>query len=193
MEKPDTLRRDLVVTETLRGRDLRFNTTWGLFSPRGLDAGSRLLIEQLEVAPEAVCLDLGCGWGPIGLTLACLAPRGQIHLVDKDFVAVQYARANARANGLDNCQVYLSNGFSHVTVDRLDLVVSNLPAKVGNEMLWLIMHDAWERLVPGGRFYVVTIAGLRDYIKRNFREIYGNYRKVKQGRGYAVSLAVKEG
>ncbi|NKB70080.1 MAG: methyltransferase [Candidatus Latescibacteria bacterium] len=193
MQEPDKLRQDLVFSEQLQGHQLRFHTTWGLFSPRGVDAGSRLLIDQLEVGPEAVCLDLGCGWGPIGLTLARLAPRGQVHLVDKDFVAVEYARTNAQANQLDNCQIYLSNGFSHVTADRFDLVVSNLPAKVGNEMLGFIMHDAWQRLAPGGHFCVVTIAGLREYIKRNFREIFGNYRKVKQSRGYAVSLAVKEG
>jgi 16S rRNA (guanine1207-N2)-methyltransferase len=87
----------------------------------------------------------------------------------------------------------LSNGLSHVPKDlRFDRVVSNLPAKVGNELLSLFLHDARDRLLPGGRLYVVTIAGLKNYIKRNFREIFGNFDKVKQRGTYLVSMAVKE-
>lgn len=187
------LREDLVFSATLRGHCLTFHTTWGVFNPKSVDAGSRLLVEHLEVAQDATCLDLGCGYGPVGLTLACLAPRGQVHLVDRDFVAVEYARQNAQRNGLGHCQVYLSNAFSHVPANlRFDLVASNLPAKVGNEMLTLILSDTWHRLNPGGYFYVVTVAGLKDYIKRNFRTVFGNYEKIRQGGTYTVARAVKE-
>ena len=86
------LRQDIVFTETLRGHCLTFHSTWGLFNPKGVDAGSRLLLERIEVPEDATCLDLGCGCGTIGLTLARLAPRGRVHLVDRDFVAVDYAR-----------------------------------------------------------------------------------------------------
>ena len=177
----------------LRGRDFRFTTTWGLFHPKGVDAGTALLLERLEVSPDATCLDLGCGWGPIGLTLTHLAPTGCVHMVDKDFVAIDYAAQNAARNGLDNCRAYLSNGFSHVPEGaRFDTIVSNLPAKVGNELLTLIMHDACGRLEPGGRLWVVTISGLKNYIKRNFKEVFGNYKKIKQRGTHQVSLAVKE-
>tara|TARA_Y100000588_G_C14179442_1_gene892940 strand:+ start:656 stop:1234 length:579 start_codon:yes stop_codon:yes gene_type:complete len=187
------LREDLVFTATLRGHCLAFHSTWGVFNPKGVDAGSRLLVEHIEVAPNATCLDLGCGCGPIGLTLACLAPHGQVHLVDRDFIAVEYARKNAQRNRLTHCQVYLSNAFSHVPPDlRFDLVASNLPAKVGNEMLTLILSDTWNRLKPGGHFYVVTVAGLKDYIKRSFRSVFGNYEKIRQGGTYTVARAVKE-
>ena len=187
------LREDLVFTATLRGHCLAFHSTWGVFNPKGVDAGSRLLVEHIEVAPNATCLDLGCGCGPIGLTLACLAPHGQVHLVDRDFIAVEYARKNAQRNRLTHCQVYLSNAFSHVPPDlRFDLVASNLPAKVGNEMLTLILSDTWNRLKPGGHFYVVTVAGLKDYIKRSFRSVFGKYEKIRQGGTYTVARAVKE-
>ena len=69
---------------------------------------------------------------------------------------------------------------------------ASLPAKAGNEMLSIILHEARDHLREGGRFYVVTISGLKDYIKRNFREVFGNYKKVKQGKTYTVSLAVRE-
>jgi len=188
----DKLKQDIVFAEKLRGCTFTFHSTWGLFNPRRVDEGSRLLISHVEVAPDDICLEMGCGYGPIGLALARLCPHGLVHMVDKDFVAVDYARKNAAVNRVDNCRIYLSNAFSHVPDIRFDSIVSNLPAKSGNEMLSIIMHGARNHLKPEGRFYVVTISGLKDFIKRNFREIFGNYKKVKQGRTYAVALAVKE-
>ena len=191
-EKLEKLKQDIVFEEKLRGHTLTFHSTWGLFNPKRVDEGSRLLIDRVEVAADATCLDIGCGYGPIGLVLARLAPKGVVHMVDKDFVAVDYARKNAALNRLSNCQIYLSNGFGQVPTLRFDTIVSNLPAKAGNEMLYIIVTEARERLQKGGQLYVVTISGLKDYIKRNFREIFGNYKKVKQGKTYTVSLAVRE-
>ena len=75
---------------------------------------------------------------------------------------------------------------------RFDTIASNLPAKTGNELLTIIIHDACARLKPGGYLWVVTIAGLKEYIKRSFKEVFGNYKKIKQRGTYLVSLAVKE-
>ena len=72
------------------------------------------------------------------------------------------------------------------------LVRANLPAKAGNEMLSLVIHGDRDRLAPGGCFYVVTIAGLKEYIKRNFKEVFGNFEKVKQGKTFMVSVARRE-
>jgi len=110
----EQLREDLVIDADLPGGSLRLNSTWGLFSPRGIDEGSTLLLEQLDVREDDVALDLGCGYGPIGLSIAKQASAGRVHLVDKDFVAVDYSRDNASRNGIDNAEVYLSNGFSAV-------------------------------------------------------------------------------
>lgn len=187
-----SLREDIVFTDTLRGQPFTFHSTWGLFSPRGVDEGSRLLIDRLDLDPADDCLDLGCGYGPIGLTMARLAPKGRTALVDKDFVAVDYAARNAKANGIANCEAFLSNGFSHVGERRFNAVASNIPAKVGKEMLYLYLYDALDHLEPGGRLYVVTITGLRRFMERGFREVFGNYDKLKQGKAYTVALAVKE-
>jgi 16S rRNA G1207 methylase RsmC len=186
----DQLRRDIVFEAELGGRTLRLHSTWGLFSPRELDEGTRLLLERLEVDPDADCLDLGCGYGAIGLALAALAPQGQTLLVDKDFIAVDYANGNARRNDLANARAILSNGFDQVPRGRrFDLIASNIPAKVGKELLALLLHDARDRLKPGGRLYVVTINGLREFMQRNLREVFGNYDKLKQGTHYTVAMA----
>jgi len=187
------LKQDLSFQATLCDHNLTFNTTWGIFSPRAIDSGTDLLLKYMSVGESDTILDLGCGYGPIGLTLAKCAPKGEVHMVDKDFMAVEYANKNAQLNGLSHAKAYLSNGFQHVPADvKFDTVVSNIPAKVGKEMLAIILHDAHERLNPGGQLVVVTINGLRDYMKRNFNEVFGNYKKVKQGKDYTISRAIKE-
>lgn len=189
-EQLDALRKPIRFSEELRGQSLQFESTWGLFSPREIDEGTRLLLRYIEVAPDADCLDLGCGYGPIGLTLAALAPQGRTLLVDKDFVAVDFAQRNADLNALKNASACLSNGFAQVPIEaRFDLIASNVPAKVGKELLAILLHDAHQRLRPGGSLYLVTINGLREFIKRNLKEIFGNYDKVKQGAHYTVARA----
>src|SRR6266404_1320700 len=108
------LKQDIVFTATLAGHTLVFHTTWGLFSPKAIDEGTDLLTHHLEIKPGAAVLDLGCGYGPLGLAAAKLAPSGTVDMVDKDFVAVDYANKNAELNQLSNARAYLSNGFDQV-------------------------------------------------------------------------------
>ncbi len=185
------LRKDIVFNETLKGIPFVFHTTWGIFSPRNIDEGTLLLLKYLEINETDDCLDLGCGYGPIGLTMAKLAPKGKTILVDKDFKAVEYSNINAELNQLNNAEALLSNGFDQINKHKFDVVVSNVPAKVGNEMLSLFLHDAYKQMKAGGKIYVVTITGLRKYIKRNFEEVFGNYKKLKQGKNYTVAMATK--
>lgn len=187
------LKQDLSFSAVLKDHNLQFRSTWGLFSPRDIDSGTELLMRHIDFAQDEVALDIGCGYGPIGLTIAACAPNGQVHMVDKDFVAVDFANKNAQLNRLPNAKAYLSNGMSAVPKDLVfTTIVSNIPAKVGKEMLAIILHDVHAQLAPGGQFVVVTINGLRDYMKRNFNEVFGNYDKVKQGKDYTISRAVKQ-
>ena len=195
-ESPDVarLREDLAFEATLHGQALRFRTTWGLFSPRGIDAGTGLLLEHFQVGgPADRTFDLGCGYGPIGLTLAADAPHGHVTLVDRDFLAVEYAAKNAGLNGLTNATCRLGHGFVGTPADDLyDNVVSNLPAKTGGEMLRVLLHDAHAHLRPGGRLCVVTVTGLRRFIERHLKAQFGNYDKLKQSPAYTVALATRE-
>lgn len=188
----DRLREDIVFSEELCGHQLSFRTTWGLFSPKNIDEGSRLLLDHLEIKEDDDTLDLGCGYGPLGLTMAKLAPKGTHILVDKDFVAVEYSQKNAQLNQINNTEIFLSNGFDQIGERRFDLIVSNLPAKTGKELYYLYFYDALARIRPGGRIYVVTISGLRKFVGRAFKEVFGNYKKLKQGKVYTVAMAVKE-
>ena len=187
------LREDLVINDTLKGQSFQFKTTWGLFSPKSIDNGTKLLLEHLEIRTDEQALDLGCGYGPIGLTIARLAPNGHCTMVDKDFVAIEYAKKNAAINHLSNVDIFLSDGCKHLKPgSSFTLVVTNLPAKTSKEHYYLFFYDAFQRMQPGARFYVVVINGLRKFIAKAFNEIFGNHKKIKQGQTYTVAMAVKE-
>lgn len=187
----DDYKKDLIITDRLLGQELTFNTTWGLFSPEKIDEGSRLLLDHLERPANPRVLDLGCGYGAIGLAIAKAWPDSKVEMVDKDFVAVKYAQMNAEQNNLPNAGAYLSNGFDQVVTEQFGLIVSNLPAKVSGELYEIFFHDARRRLAPGGQLVVVTISGLREYVKRQFSQVFGNYEKLGQGKTYTVAAARK--
>lgn len=188
----DVPSREVEFRTELRGIPLTFSATWGLFSPKAIDAGTQLLIEHLDIQENDTCLDLGCGYGAIGITLAKCVQTATVYMADKDFVAVDYARKSVQQNRLKNCHVLLSNGFSHLPDIQFDLIASNLPANVGKELLQIFLTDAKQHLKPDGRLYVVTISGLRAFIKRNFLSIFGNYQKIKQRHTHTVAMAICE-
>lgn len=188
------LKAPLVIETQLRGHACTFHSTWGLFSPKAIDEGTRLLIDHLPIRPDDDCLDLGCGYGPVGIAMAHAAPGGTTLMVDVNVVAVRYAAANAQRNGLANAHAQLSNGLDDIDpARRFDLVAANLPAKVGRELLAIFVHDAHARLRPGGRMAVVAISQLRPVVERAFRETFGNADKLKQGRAHVVMGAIRDG
>jgi len=185
------IRESLWIDTVLQGEKLVFETTYGVFSPKEIDQGTKLLLKYLEVEKNFDCLDLGCGYGPVGIWMAKNAADGTTTMLDKDFVAIDYANRNIEHNKLSNSKAILSNGFSALSEQKFDLIVSNIPAKVGNEMLYLFLYDAIHHLKPGGKFVVVTVNGLRHFCKRTFKEVFGNYKKLKQGQAYTISAATK--
>lgn len=192
-EKSKLWRSDIIFTQEVLGKPFTFHTTWGIFSPEKLDEGSLMLLDYIDFKASDNSIDLGCGYGVLGMTASRECPNGQHILIDKDFVAVEYARLNCQKNGLTNTEVFLSNGFNQVDKNKkFSLVMSNLPAKASKEQHYLYLLDAYERMEVGGRFYVVTINGLRDFMKRSFTEVFGNADKLKQGKTYTITVAIKE-
>jgi len=187
------LKKDIEIVVNLLDNELTLHTRWGVFSPRSIDEGTIMLMKHIEVGVSDICLDLGCGYGPIGLALAKHCTKGEVHMVDKDFVAIELANNNANLNNLSNAKAYFSDAFLQVPSEvKFDQVISNLPAKVGREQLSIILYDAFDALKPGGKITVVTINGLKDFIKNNFKSVFGNYKKLKQGQKYIVSQATKQ-
>lgn len=188
----EELKKDLTIHANLLGEELVFHTTWGLFSPEKIDDGTKVLLSEISLNGNEDVLDVGAGYGPIGITLAKKS-KGIIHMIDKDFVAVEYSGKNAELNNLTNTRSYLSNGLSHVPKgEKFDLIVSNLPAKVSKEFFWILFGDIKNHMKKRGRVVVVTIAGLEFFIKKNFESIFGNYKLLQNKHGYFVAEAILE-
>ena len=167
------------------GFKLKFLTTYGVFSPKTIDKGTALLLSYLDCFDGARVLDLGCGYGVIGLVVAKKYPNCKVELVDKDFVAIECANENIKINHLSNARAYLSNGLAH-TNGEFDRIYCNLPAKIGNELTGIFLKNCYEKLANGGSLQWVCINSLRHHIKRVSSEIFTHYRKIKQSNQYTV-------
>ena len=171
---------------------LTLRTRHGLFSARAIDAGTALLLRELASVPaQPRVLDLGCGYGAIGLTLASRWPTATVTLVDTDVRAVEAARENIESNRLTNAQAVLSPGLRDVEVGPLDLIVSNLPAQAGNDALDEILLEAHDHLVDGGTLVVVVVNGLRRAVQRRLELIFGDANKAHQGLRHTVLEAAR--
>ncbi|MCY3616808.1 MAG: methyltransferase [Acidimicrobiaceae bacterium] len=160
------------VEAVLLGCDLRFTTGAGLFSKNRIDDGSRLLIEALPPDHDwRDVLDLGCGYGPIGIAVAARWPQVRVAMADIDPLAVSAARTNAGLNGVEErCQAHLSDGTSALADRRFDAVLSHLPTHVPKSTLARLIDESANVLRPGGELIAVTASAvdLRDRIASTF-------------------------
>ncbi len=153
--KPQSASDRRVFETTLRDVRLRLMSDAGVFSRDGVDYGSRALIEHMEFPADAKVLDIGCGYGPIGLVAARLAPQGHVKLIDINERAVELARLNAEANGISNVSFAQSDLYEAVREDSFDIILSNPPIRAGKAVVHQVFSEAFERLNPGGELWIV--------------------------------------
>lgn len=181
-----------IVQANLLGLGLAFKTRPGVFSKHRVDPGTQLLVETVEVGPNDVVLDLGCGYGLVGISLAKKMAGVKVILVDANIRAVRLAQENIKFNRVVRAEVRLSDGLEAVRGERFDLIVSNPPASAGLEILEEFAREGKRCLKPGGRIYFVTQERLKPTVERLFHQVFGNWELVKRSRGYIISLAKKE-
>ena len=146
---------------TCKDHDFIFDVANTLFSSFKVDQGTDLLLRTLDVESPSHILDLGCGYGVMGIVLAQLFPDAQIVMSDSDLLAVRYVRHNSELNNTPNTQIIGSVGLELVPAGPYDLIVSNIPAKIGDEAIEQeFILTPFERLRPGGEFWFVVISGL---------------------------------
>jgi len=175
------------LTLTLRGHDFTFVTEAGVFSRARVDRGTRLMVAEMAIEPTDRVLDLGCGWGVVGLVAARLAPQGRVTLADINARAVELTRANLAANGITNAEVYQSDGYEAVVGQAFDVIALNPPLRAGLAVVHRLIEQGREHLAPGGRFYLVarTQQGALRLAKK-MAEVFGDVQEVAKGGGYRV-------
>ena len=166
--------------ETIRGHSFRFRTTAAVFSKDRLDRGTRFLLECLPSPLGNAILDLGCGYGAIGIVLARLDKRARVTLVDRDLAVVELARTNAELNGVrERTNVVLSDGLKELKGAGFDCVVTHFPLHVPRHELRGLLREAHASLQAGQPLYGVALEAYD--IRPDVEAIFGNVELLAHG------------
>ena len=176
---------------TYRGVPLSFQTDAGVFSKGEVDTGTRLLLEALPEEMGGEILDLGCGWGVIGISVAKKWPGTRVTLADVNTRALELSRENAKRNGAVVTCVE-SDGMAAFSGQAFDAVVTNPPIRAGKQVIYQMFADAEQQLKPGGALYLVIRKqqGAESCIKY-LQTIYDSVEKLDKSGGFWVIRAIK--
>jgi 16S rRNA (guanine1207-N2)-methyltransferase len=178
-----------VIHASIGGVALRFETAEALFSPRGVDAGTLAMLSRAVIETGDKVLDLGCGYGCVGVYAAKLTAPERVWLVDSDPLAVEYARRNLRLNGIDGPTVVLSDGLRNLEETGFNKFLCNPPYHADFSVPKHLIEKGFNRLVLGGALWMVT---RREAWYRNKLDgIFGGVR-VHAADGYFVFEARKK-
>jgi len=175
----------------LRGHDFEFLTASGVFSHRRVDTGTRLLVESMRLPAEGEALDLGCGYGPIGIAAAKLEPRLQVWMTDVNQRAVALAEENARRNRVGNVRLLAGYLYEGLEGRSFDVILTNPPISAGiGKVVEPLIEGSVRHLKPGGSLQMVvrTTKG-GSSLKALLEHHYGGLEVVARRSGYRVLKA----
>ena len=172
---------------------LECETKADLFSPKGLDQGTALLLRELAKQDYETALDWGCGWGAIGLFLAAQKQKSRVWAVDANVGAAKTARDNAERNNLANLTVLASDSFTELGAKlRFDLIAANPPTHQGRTVVDTMIADSFDRLNDEGRLLIVVEARLKPWVARDLQTTFGNHKILRRGPKNVVLMAIKQ-
>ncbi len=170
---------------------LELYTDAGVFSKNKVDYGSEILIKSLPELSGNI-LDLGCGYGVIGLSIAGLYPETQVPMIDINQRAVEITQRNIERNQIKNAATYVSDGFDQVN-GLFNAIVSNPPIRAGKNVIYPLFEQSLEFLLPGGSLYLVIQKkqGAKSAMEK-LQSIFGNCEVINKQGGYWILKCTKE-
>ncbi|MCI2804114.1 class I SAM-dependent methyltransferase [Staphylococcus pettenkoferi] len=195
-ERPDVKSDITHFTYTYKHYNLKLATDSGVFSKGKIDFGSDLLVRTFlkdhTPGPTKRIVDVGCGYGPIGLMLAQVAPHDSVTLVDVNQRALELTKNNAQTNQLDNVTVHYNDGLADIADESQDYVVTNPPIRAGKTVVHGILEDAFRTLVTDGALFVVIQKkqGMAS-AKKKMEAVFGNVEVLDKSKGYYILKSSK--
>lgn len=178
------------LTVELLGQSMRFKTDRGVFSKNGIDYGSRVLLENYQPESAKSLLDVGCGYGTLGLTLAKKLDL-DVTMVDVNSRALDLCRQNAIDNAVSNSKIELSNIYESVS-EKYDAIISNPPIRAGKEVVHEILAGAFGHLNDGGHLTIVIQKKQgAPSAQKKMEEVFGNCQLVARDKGYFILRSYK--
>ena len=151
--KPTSESRPVDCEFEYRGHGLKFTTDAGVFSKGVLDNGTRILLKALPESMQGRVLDLGCGWGPVGVSLGKVFPQLDIVMSDVTERALDLAKSNAARNGV-KASGLLSDGLDRVE-GMFDYIITNPPIRAGKQVIYRLFAQSALQLTENGELYIV--------------------------------------
>ncbi|AEK19621.1 class I SAM-dependent methyltransferase [Methanococcus maripaludis] len=193
-ENPDSKHDESTISGMLRGKRFSFKTDSGVFSPKKIDKGTIILVEELELSKDDDVLDVGCGYGVIGISIADEV--NSVTMTDLNNRSVGLTRKNIKLNGKSekNIEVFQGDLFEKVSNKKYSVIISNPPIKAGKELIHKIISKGHDLLNENGSIWVViqTKHGAKSLTKY-MEEIFGNVETVTISGGYRVLKSVNMG
>jgi len=190
----NTSKREYETSIEFGGRVFRFATSDGVFSKGEVDEGARWLLTAVApLVKQGRVVDLGCGYGAIGIVLASLALDVTCTMLDANIKAVELANKNAVKNGAEGrAAAVVSDVMAAVGGDNVDVVVTNPPFRAGKQMVHRFFSESYNALCAGGKFYAVLRKqqGAESYI-REVERVFGNCEVILKKKGYVVVKGMK--
>lgn len=190
-KKPTSALTTTTVSGLLRGNQLSFVTGSGVFSKTKIDKGTEVLVKYAEIEGSEKLLDLGCGYGVVGISMKRAYPDLDVTCADVNQRAIMLARRNAGLNKTD-IDVLQSDGFEKIK-GTFDAILLNPPQTAGKKICLRLIDESFEHLKKGGNLQIVARhnkggKSLSEYME----ELFGNVRVVKIKSGYRVYFSEKE-
>lgn len=178
-----------IIKVKIKDTDFNFYTDNGVFSKKGMDFGTRTLLENLDYENmHGKILDFGCGYGSIGIVVSKITNL-EVDMLDINKRSIELARENSKLNKVKT-NVFESNIYENVT-NKYDYIISNPPIRVGNEILHKILFDAQEYLNENGQLWIVVNKdqGAKSLVEKLKK--YYNVNIITKNKGFFVILCSK--
>ncbi|HOI46482.1 MAG TPA: class I SAM-dependent methyltransferase [Bacilli bacterium] len=175
------------------GSKLRFRTDSGVFSKTYIDYGSQVLLKAVDFPVESKSLlDVGCGYGAIGISLASRYPNIRVDMIDVNLRAIELAKQNIQLNQLNNAHVSQSDVYQSIT-STYDVIVTNPPIRAGKQVVHAIFVGSKDHLNMGGVIFVVIQKkqGAPSALKK-LEEVFGNVEIIVKDSGYYILKSTKK-
>ncbi|MDH5754191.1 MAG: methyltransferase [Candidatus Bathyarchaeota archaeon] len=182
-----------IIHTHLRGRPFEFLTASGVFSKRRVDLGTRLLIESMVLPEKGYILDVGCGYGAVGIAAAVFNPNLRIIMVDVNERAVWLVKQNIEINNVSNAEVRRGHLYEPVKDLTFSCVLSNPPVSAGMETVKAIVTEAPKHMTDKALFQIVVRSKIGGKRLRTFLEsAFGNAEILARKSGYRVFISEKQ-
>ncbi len=191
-EKPSSIGRKEIISDIIRGVSVEFIVEPGVFSKRRVDLGTKLLLETMIIPGEGNVLDIGAGYGVIGITLAKLNPKLKVYMVEINKRAVKLCKINAKRNNVeDRIVIFQGNLYDPLPETiKFKTIVSNPPFSAGFKIVNAIVEGAYIRLENHGLLQLVAWKGTNK-LKEKMKEVFGNVKVLASKKGYKVLMSEK--